>query len=282
MDVNLHTLNLECVQLEEAISNKTKAIFVPNILGNPAELTFLRDFCKKHHLYLIEDNCESMGASLHNQFAGTFGICGTFSTFFSHHMSTMEGGMIVTDDEELYHILLCLRSHGWTRHLPVENKLCKKNEDDFYESFRFILPGYNVRPIEMMGAIGIEQLKKLDSFIQLRRLNAQHFCELFAEDERFTLQQENGESSWFGFSFILTEKVNYTRDQVIKKLKQAHIEVRPIVSGNFLENEVLNYLDYRVVGAHHHAETIHQQGFFIGNHHVDMRGHLDYLKNILR
>ncbi len=94
---------------------------------------------------------------------------GTYSTFFSHHMATMEGGLIGTDDEELYHLLLSLRSYGWTRHLPKENKLCVKLDFSFDESFRFILPGYNVRPIEMMGAIGIEQLKKLPDFLKIQK-----------------------------------------------------------------------------------------------------------------
>jgi len=278
VDIDVNTLNLDVTQLENALSEKTKAIFVPNILGNPADLVFLQEFCKKYNLYLIEDNCESMGAKINNKFAGTFGICGTFSTFFSHHISTMEGGVIVTDDEEIYHILLCIRSHGWTRHLPKENQLCKKNESDFYESFRFILPGYNFRPVEMSGAIGIEQLKKLDQFIDARRLNAEYFNQLFAEDNRFILQKENDYSSWFGFSFILNKNANCSRDEIIKKLKAANIDVRPIVSGNFLQNEVLNYLNYRIVGNHQAAQQVHNYGFFLGNHHVDMRAHLDYCK----
>jgi len=281
VDVDLSTLNLDVSQLELALSNKTKAMMVPNILGNPADYGVIKKFCEHHNLYLIEDNCESMGATLDGRYAGTFGLCGTFSTFFSHHITTMEGGVVVTDDEEIYHILLCLRSHGWTRHLPKDNTLCTKVENSFYESFRFILPGYNLRPIEMMGAIGVEQLKKLDGFLEKRRQNAQYFRELFEDDERFILQKSNGDSAWFGFSLVLTEKADVTRDQIVIHLAAANIETRPIIAGNFLENETIKYFDYRVVGDHQAAARIHKDGFFLGNHHIDLRPYLNYLKKVL-
>ena len=114
-----------------------------------------------------------MGATFEDKMTGTFGLMGTFSTFFSHHISTMEGGVVVTNDEEIYHILLSLRAHGWTRDLPSENLVCgKKSDDKFYESFRFVLPGYNLRPLEMSGAIGIQQLLKLPVLLDNRRENA--------------------------------------------------------------------------------------------------------------
>ena len=118
-------------------------------------------------------NCESLGAKFQNKYTGTFGIMGTFSSFFSHHISTMEGGIVVTDDEELYHIMLSMRSHGWTRNLPIENKVTGiKSDDAFEESFNFVLPGYNLRPLEMSGALGLEQIKKLPTLIKGRRDNA--------------------------------------------------------------------------------------------------------------
>ncbi|HLB41640.1 MAG TPA: DegT/DnrJ/EryC1/StrS family aminotransferase [Gammaproteobacteria bacterium] len=278
VDISKRTLNIDISQLEDALSSKTRAIFVPNILGNPAPLTELQIFCQQHNLYLIEDNCESMGALLDGQYTGTFGICSTFSTFFSHHICTMEGGLVLTDDEEIYHLLLCLRSHGWTRHLPEQNRLCNKAKDPFYESFRFILPGYNVRPLEISGAIGTQQLKKLDNFIKVRRENAAYFQALFKDDENFYLQQENGQSSWFGFSLLLREECNIDREKFIEILQKANIEVRPVISGNFLRNEVVKYLSYRVVGTHDNSEYVHEKGFFVGNHHFDIRKFLDHLK----
>ena len=115
----------------------------------------------------------------------------------------MEGGVVVTDDKELYHVMLTL-DHGWTRNLPKENLVTgKKSDNPFEESFKFVLPGYNLRPLEMSGAIGIEQLKKLPDFIKHRKINAKKFVELFKDSKYFGIQKEIGDSSWFGFSFIL-------------------------------------------------------------------------------
>lgn len=281
VDIDLYSLNMDFNLLESALSERTRAIFVPNILGNPANLLEIQAFCQKHNLYLLEDNCESMGAKLKGKYTGTFGICGTFSTFFSHHISTMEGGMIVTDDEEIYHLLLCLRAHGWSRQLPLQNKVCVKSTDSFYESYRFILPGYNVRPLEMSGAIGIAQLKKLDRFLQVRRENARIFQRLFANDERFILQAENDTSSWFGFSIVIKKDSAIARDRVVEILEAAGIEVRPIVTGNFLKNDVIHHLNHRVVGDHKNAQYVHEQGFFVGNHQFNIDDGLEYLSKTL-
>jgi CDP-6-deoxy-D-xylo-4-hexulose-3-dehydrase len=281
VDINLDTLNIDASIIEDAITEKTKAIMVPNILGNPADLVALRKICLKHGLYLIEDNCESMGATVNAKYAGTYGILGTFSCFFSHHISTMEGGVIVTDDEELYHILLALRAHGWTRQLPEKNLLCEKSGDIFYEQFRFLLPGYNLRPLEMSGAIGKEQLRKLPEFVRVRRENAQYFVSLFKDDDRFIIQAENDQSSWFGFSLILRKESTLSRSELLKKLAKHNIETRPIISGNFLRHDVIRHLAHRVVGEHINADHVHDHGFFIGNHHVDIRKNLDYLKSLL-
>ena len=184
---------------------------VVNLLGNPNDFDKINNIIKGRNIFLVEDNCESMGATYNNMQSGTFGIMGTFSTFFSHHMATMEGGVVTTNDEELYHVLLSLRAHGWTRNLPKENKVSNKSDDWFSESFRFVLPGYNVRPLEMSGAIGIEQLKKLPSFIDNRKKNANIFHELFKNDSNFILQKEIGNSSWFGFSLIVSKKFSYKK-----------------------------------------------------------------------
>ena len=161
VDIDLHTLNYDLDQLEQAVTDKTRAIMAVNLLGNPNDFERINQIVGKRDIVLIEDNCESLGATYKGKQAGTFGVMGTFSTFFSHHISTMEGGLIVTDDEEMYQILLSLRAHGWTRNLPQQNHVCSdKSDDPFEESFRFVLPGYNVRPLEMEGALGVEQLKR--------------------------------------------------------------------------------------------------------------------------
>ena len=279
VDIDIDTLNYDLNHLSEALSSKTKAIMAVNLLGNSNDFNEIKKIIRNRKIYLIEDNCESMGSVFKNKYAGTYGIIGTFSGFFSHHISTMEGGMILTDDEELYHIMLSLRAHGWTRDLPDKNLLVEKNKNQFDESFRFILPGYNLRPLEMSGAIGVEQLKKLSNFIKTRRENAKYFQNKFGNDNRFKIQTELGKSSWFGFSIILKESIN--RDNVINILTKKNIDSRPIVSGNFLKNPVLKYYDYELNGNYKNSEIVENQGFFIGNHHYDIKDKIDYLYSSL-
>ncbi len=160
VDIDLHTLNYDLDQLSAAVSSNTKAIMAVNLLGNPNDFSKIYQIIGNRQIVLIEDNCESLGAQFEGKMAGTFGVMGAFSSFFSHHISTMEGGLIVTDNEELYHVLVSLRAHGWTRNLPKENHVCgTKSDDPFEASFRFVLPGYNVRPLEMSGLLELSRLK---------------------------------------------------------------------------------------------------------------------------
>ena len=281
IDIDIATLNFNLDKLKRAITDKTKIVFAVNLLGNPNDYDKIKEFIGDRNIILLEDNCESLGAVYKGKQLGTIGLMGTYSTFFSHHMATMEGGLVVTDDEELYHILLSLRAHGWTRQLPKNNQLCIKSDYQFEESFRFILPGYNVRPMEMSGAIGIEQLKKLPKFIEERRKNAIYFIDKFKNDNRFIIQKEIEQSSWFGFSFIIKENIKISRKDIINKLLSNDIEVRPIVSGNFLKNEVIKYFDYEVFEDVNNAELLDKNGFFVGNHHFDIKDKIDYLANIL-
>ena len=281
VDVELETLNMDVSQLEEALSSKTRMVVAVSILGNPCALTTLRSFCDRHELYLFEDNCESMGAILGNKPCGTFGDIGTFSTFYSHHISTMEGGMIVTEDKEVYHLAKSLRAHGWTRDIPSDSSIYDKGNDDFYESYRFILPGYNARPLELSGALGIEQLKKFDSLLSIRRENAQVFTGLFEKDERFIIQKENGISSWFSFTIVLNPKFSIDRSKVIASLRKNEIEFRIITGGCFLRHDVIRYFDYETVGSIINANIIHDHGFFVGNHPKDLTQQIKILWEVL-
>lgn len=283
VDIDRKTLNLDLKKLESAITDDTKAILTVNLLGNPNDFDAINELIKQKDIIVLEDNCESMGATFNGKQAGSHGLMGTFSSFFSHHIATMEGGCIITDDEELYHILLCIRAHGWTRNLPEFNHVTgQKSNDPFEESFKFVLPGYNVRPLEMSGAIGIEQLKKLPGFIDMRRKNATLFQKLFTDHKYIDIQHETGESSWFGFALIIKENANISREELVKKLVSAGIECRPIVTGNFLKNtEVLKYFDYTVSGEVTAAEYIDKHGLFVGNHQVDLQKEIEYLYEIL-
>lgn len=280
VDIDSETLNYNLSDLKEAITKQTKAIMAVNLLGNSNDFDAIFEMIDKKDIVLIEDNCESMGAKYNGKYTGTFGVMGSFSSFFSHHISTMEGGMVVTDDEEFYHVLLCLRAHGWTRNLPKNNHVFNKSDNWFEEAFRFVLPGYNVRPLEMSGAIGSEQLLKLDGFINQRRKNAEHFITLFKDDNRFIIQKELGESSWFGFSFII-EDLKLNRKKIIEVLTKAKIDSRPIVTGDFTKNEVMRFFDYDKHNSLPNADQLHHNGFFVGNSQESLISELDYLKEVL-
>jgi len=281
VDIDLYTLNYDLDALESAITVNTKMIMVVNLLGNPNDFDTINTLIKGKDIVVFEDNCESLGAEYKDKQTGTFGVMGTFSTFFSHHMATMEGGFVTTDNEELYHILLSLRAHGWTRNLPQQNHVSNKSDDWFEESFRFVLPGYNVRPVEMSGAIGIEQLKKLPSFLKQRRENSELFVELFKDHPDVIIQKDIDNSSWFGFSLIIKPGSNLKRKDVIRKLQENKIDCRPIVTGNFTRNEVMKYFDYEVHQELINADYLHENGFFVGNSQVDLSENITFLKGIL-
>lgn len=281
VDVDLNTLNFDLEQLEKAITENTKMIFAVNLLGNPNDFNAINKIIEGKNIILLEDNCESMGAEFKGKQTGTFGLMGTFSTFYSHHMATMEGGLIVTDDEELFHVLISIRAHGWTRHLPKENKVSNKSDNWFEESFRFVLPGYNMRPVEMSGVVGVEQLKKLPSFLDQRRKNAKLFIELFSNNKDFYIQQNTDNSSWFGFSFIIKPDSLLERMDIVKKLEENNIDCRPIVTGDFTKNEVLKYFDYEIFGEMKNAQYLDKRGFFVGNHQVDLTEEIQHLYNVL-
>ncbi|MBV8512195.1 MAG: DegT/DnrJ/EryC1/StrS family aminotransferase, partial [Xanthobacteraceae bacterium] len=249
VDVELDTINIDVRQLDAALTPRTRALVGVSILGNPAALDVLRRFSDERGLYFIEDNCESMDAELAGQKAGTFGHLSTFSLFFSHHISTVEGGMVTTDDRELFELVKCMRAHGWVRDLPPDSVLFEKRDDDFYEAYRFILPGYNVRPTELSGAIGIEQLKKLPAMTSARRKNWALFQKLFRGDNRFIIQRENGHSSAFSFTIILHPDAGLVRERVMKRLKNADIGFRIITGGCITRHDVIRHYDYESVDA---------------------------------
>jgi len=271
VDIDLYTLNYDLAQLEEAVTANTRAIMAVNLLGNSNDFTRIQQIVGNKNIVLLEDNCESMGATFQNKQTGTFGVMGSFSSFFSHHMSTMEGGMVVTDDEEAYQIMLSLRAHGWTRNLPKRNLVCgEKSDDPFDESFRFVLPGYNLRPLELEGATGLEQLKRLPKMIEERRKNGKAFQSAMRNHQDIIIQQEVGNSSWFGFSLVIRPESRLTRKILVQKLSDFGFECRPIVAGNFAKNEVVKYFDHEIHGDLAIANHIDQHGLFIGNHHYSM------------
>jgi CDP-6-deoxy-D-xylo-4-hexulose-3-dehydrase len=281
VDIDRRTLNIDISKIEAAITAKTKAIFAVNLLGNPVDWDALNQIAIRNNLILLEDNCESLGGSFQGKFLGTFGLGGTFSTFFSHHMSTMEGGLVCTDDEELMQIMRSLRAHGWTRDLPSQNYVFNKTGASWDDHFRFVLPGFNLRPLEIEAAIGLEQLKKLESFVKVRRTNAKLFADFMNEFKEIEIQAETGQSSWFGFSMLLTGKLSGKRQALVELLAESGIESRPIVAGNFTRNPVISHLPHTIHGDLSAADEVHDNGLFVGNHHFDLMEEFSLLKQVL-
>ena len=280
-DIDLNTLNYDINDLKKKINKKTKLIVGVSILGNPARLDLLTKICKEKKIYLFEDNCESLGAKINKKLTGTFGELSTSSFFFSHHISTIEGGMISTNNRELYDICKSLRAHGWTRDLS-NSKIFKKKNDEFYENYRFILPGYNVRPQEINGAIGVEQIKKFDKMIGIRRKNAKIFQDLFHDDERFKIQKETGSSSWFAFTMIANPN-KIDKLKIFKTFKNNKIDFRMITGGNIASHDVVKYLKISKKDLNlPNANYVHKYGFFIGNHPRLIEKELIFLKKTLK
>jgi len=282
VDIDKETLNIDPNKIESAITSKTKAVFAVNLLGNPCELKKINKICKENNLILIEDNCESLGAKFDDKFTGTFGTLGSFSFFFSHHMQTMEGGMILTNNKNLYELCVSMRAHGWIRDLENKNSIESKTGNPFYDSFNFVTPGYSIRPLEMSGAIGSVQLKKLPDFIKNRKINAKYFKSLFENEENFLIQKETHDSSWFGFSIILINKLSSHRENIIKSLIDNEIECRPIVAGNFTKNPVIKYLNHTVADNLVCANQIDNDGFFVGNDFRDLSNEIKHLYDTLK
>lgn len=270
VDINARNLNISLSKLEKNITKKTKLVFLVNLGGNCNDYDKIRKILNKRNIYFIEDNCESLGAIYKNKKTGTFGLMGSFSFYFSHHISTMEGGMIATNNSKINDILLSIRAHGWTRNLNKKNSLSKIDNNDFHNSFNFILPGYNLRPLEFSGAVGLEQLKKLNGFVKTRRSNAKKFLKIIKKNYIFLTQDEIGKSSWFWFTFIIKKNINIKRDKIISLFKEYGFETRPIASGNFTKNKVIKYFNYEIPDRLINSDYIHKNGFVIGNNPVNM------------
>ena len=208
-----------------------------NLLGNSCDYYNYN----VHRPFVLEDNCEALGTEYEGRRTGTFGCMSSHSFYFSHHLCTMEGGMITTDDEHFYHMLLSLRSHGWTRHLPTPNRL-----NATVAPFEFIYPGYNVRPTDLQGQLGLTQLDKLDAMLAIRRDNAER-CPL-------KLPREVGKSSWFAFATPKTPQLD------------ACCETRPVVAGNFTRSASIHYYDHEIQGDLPVANEIHEHWCYVGNH----------------
>ena len=277
--------NMDPELVKKEITSKTRVIFAVNLLGNPSKLDELKAISQAYGLYLLEDNCESLGALVNsnNRYTGTFGLMGSFSFFFSHHIQTMEGGMILTDDDKLEQYCRAMRDHGWTRDLEDKNLIQFKTGNPFEDSFKFVVPGYCLRPLEMSGAIGQEQLKKMNGFIMGRIQNAMVFQRTIGQLPFVDIQRENNTSSWFGFGIVLKGIMEGRRDDLVNHLIASGVECRPIIAGNFMNQPVMDSFDRRMYKKTPTpmADRMDANGFFIGNDAKDLEKEIEYAHNLI-
>ena len=273
VDVDPTTLNLSIPALKAALkSHEVKAIMMVHILGNSTELGLLLDLVKEEQLFLIEDTCESLGTTYNGKMLGTLGEFGTFSFYFSHHMTTVEGGMILAKTEEDHDLLKCLRAHGWSR--EQRNRAAIEEANSAIDPrFLFINVGYNVRPMEIQAAFGIEQLKRLDDMNHHRRKNVSLIRDAFLCHPNWKGQLEfpvattDLDPSWFGFPFLISESLQVNYKKFIALLLEHGVDTRPIVSGNMALQPAVRHFNVDLsLGPFHGAQRIHDRGLFIGCH----------------
>ena len=280
VDADPRTFNVTLAELERKFTPRVKAVVAVHVLGNSIDMRQMMDFVTRHKLMLIEDTCESLGSfcsfGVENEqkMLGTFGDFGTFSFYFSHHITSGEGGMITCKTEEDYNLLRCLRAHGWTRHL-TNRQVVEAAHPDVDSRFLFVNVGYNFRPLEVQGAMLSVQLDKLSYFNQCRRDNLARIQELLSRDNRFKsvmslMEAATGvDPAWFGVGVILHRPYAHQRLEFLKYLEKNGIENRPIISGNFIRQPcIAAFCEQERPEDYPGAEAIHTRGFFIGIHQI--------------
>jgi len=262
-DCNLEDLSCDLNHLEKLFKhNNPGALILVSPLGLVPKMKAILELCKKYNVILLEDVCESMGSKYKNQYLGSFGTASFFSMYFGHHLSTIEGGFINTNDEELYHMLLMMRSHGWDRDLPKWKQDDLRNQfkcSDFDALYNFYVPGFNLRATDLQAYIGLKAIDKLDKYCKSRNKN---FLKYLDKIEGNLLNIKNRKENFISnFAMPIVHK---NRNQIVKTLQKNDIEVRPLIAGNMATKPmwVKNYPKVSLPN----CELIEQYGFYIPNH----------------
>lgn len=254
------------------------AFLCVSVLGLVEDYDLIRDKCDKENVILIEDACESLMSSYKEKMVGTFGLMGTYSFYFSHHISTIEGGMVVTDDEECYTILKMLRSHGWSRDIDKSRANMLKtmfNVSDFNEQFTFYIPGFNVRGTDLQATIGIEQLKKLDHLAKIRNENFYHYENNMPDSVKFDIEK-NGFICNFGYPIVVDN-----RDKMAKYLTANGVECRPLISGAMSRQPM--WTQFAPNSEHDgQMDYITDLGMYLPNHHGMGEKEIKYICNLIK
>ena len=256
VDVSPRTFNMDIDDAKRKIGVHTRAIWPVHLLGNPVDMRQILDLAWVHDLIVLEDCCEALGSTLAYRRVGNFGTMSSFSFFFSHHMTTMEGGMIVCNDGDLADRLRLLRAHGWTRALSKEE-----------HGYTFENWGFNVRPTELQAGFGIHQLAKLDQTNAVRRQLAEDFFSYVDSTEWLTRPRviEAAEPCWFALPVMVREGAPFSKAALIERLERLGVETRPIVAGNLARQPAARrFSAFERDGPYPGADEVHERGFYVG------------------
>ena len=267
VDVDLDTFDIDLAEIERALSPRTRAIMPVHLLGNPCHMQAIMDIARRHDLMVIEDACEAHGAAIDGRRVGSFGDLATFSFFFTHHVATVEGGMLVTSDDQLAELARALRAFGWIRDLRDGEELARRHPD-IDPRFLFVNIGYNFKPTELQAAFGLHQLARLDAFIAARRTNAKFWSDELGHLSHLGVHHERPGTThvWFGYPVTVRPDAPFSRAELMAFLESRGLETRPIVAGNVAEQPGLRLFPHRSVGDLANSRFIHRNCFYFGNH----------------
>ena len=276
-DCNLEDLSCDLFHLEKIFKKESPSTFLlVSPLGLVPKMEEIVDLCKKYDVILLEDVCESMGSKYQNKYLGTFGFASFFSLYFGHHLSTIEGGFINTDDEDFYHLLVMMRSHGWDRDLPEQkrNELRKKYKQNEFESlYTFYVPGFNLRSTDLQAFIGLRSIDRLDEYAEKRNKNFVDFISKTNVGINFRIDKNDFISN---FAIPVISK---NRNKIVNDLINNNIEVRPLIAGNMVEKPMW-YENYEKLILPN-AELVDKFGFYIPNHQDITTDDMDKMSEII-
>jgi len=267
VDVSLKHLNVSSEEVDEVLQKTDlKAIFITNLLGFSGDLEKIKRICDERGIILLEDNCESLGSELNNKL-GNYGLASTFSFFVGHHLSTIEGGMVCTDDIELYDMLKMIRAHGWDRDLSKEkqDKLRKEHKiNDFYSKYSFYFPAFNLRPTEIQGFVGLEQLKYIKEMHSLRNKNLLAFDNIVKQNPNIKKLDFSHMKFVSNFAYPLVFESKELFERYKEKFEKNNVEIRPIVGGSMVEQPFFKKLIKSEFSCPN-SKLVHETGFYIPN-----------------
>ncbi len=277
IDVSEKNLNVDIVNIQN-LKEDIKVLFLTNLLGFSGKIDKIKEFCEKKGIILLEDNCESLGSIVVGDKLGNFGLASTFSFFVGHHLSTIEGGMVCTDDFDLYNMLLMVRAHGWTRDVDekTEEVLKKKYSiNDFYNQYTFYYNAYNLRPTEINGFLGLEQMKYVEKIHEVRNNNFKKFENAIKNNDDFLKLDFSHMDFISNFAYPLICKNKTILEKYLEKF--SNVEIRPIVGGSMVEQPFFGNKKYSCPI----AKKIHELGFYIPNNPDLNKEEIDFMCNIL-